>query len=327
MWIPIGLLSIILFIVGFYIEKIKIDKQKEVREAKEQANEEARKKAWLDWNSKQQQKETDDISFIVEILSIDNSTAKEFYSFLNRKDKFEVFRYSETKQRQLELYQDFLQEKKELEKFKEMVSPIIEEENLGDLNLESLFYYRNEELFSLYNDITLREKLKQFNSDYNSNILLLVEILKPIFPNFEYDQYVSIIKEKSNFCIKDRLEILFDDIYRIIEFFNNYFDLSIKNINEINLSDFYFFKESHIYKEWHWILQEIFLVCLFESHLLPENIKIENIRDYEYKSAFDLYCCELFFYKPYYSIIDCKQILLKHVEDLKSKQKYQIESR
>lgn len=327
MWIPIGLLSIILFIVGFYIEKIKIDKQKEVREAKEQANEEASKKAWLDWNSKQQQKETDDISFIVEILSIDNSTAKEFYSFLNRKDKFEVFRYSETKQRQLELYQDFLQEKKELEKFKEMVSPIIEEENLGDLNLESLFYYRNEELFSLYNDITLREKLKQFNSDYNSNILLLVEILKPIFPNFEYNQYVSIKKEKSNFCIKDRLEILFDDVYRIIEVFNDYFDLSINNVNKICLSDFGFFIDKNIYEEWNYILQEIFLVCLFESHILPEDTKLENIRGYEYEFAFNTYCRNLFFYKPYYSITDCKQILLKHVEELKNEQKYQIESR
>ena len=326
MYIPIG--TIIFFALIAYViyamrkENEKTDKKYE----KEEKHREIQRHIKMHEEKIRKEKEENEINFILETLKIDYSTAKEVYSFLIRNDKLEIFLYSENKKNRIKFYNKFLQEKNEIEEFSELIKPVITKEQL-DLNICNLFFNYKQELLTIHTDIPLNEKLKQINSNECFNTLLLSNIIKPYYPNFEYSHYVSIRKIKSDIHIADRLEILLDDVYKIIEIFNNHFNFSITNVNEICLNDFSFFIDKNIYKEWHYILEEIFLVCLFESHILPENTKLENISGYEYEFAFNTYCRNLFFYKPYYSITDCKQALLKHVEELKSEQKYLIESR
>jgi hypothetical protein len=305
-------LIIILGII-LYINYLKEEKSRALYDQELKLKEQARN----DYIAKQTQKENQDISFISETLNISIATSKEVYSYLLYIDKYEVFRYSETKKRQLELYKDFLEYKKNLENFINEINPIIEKEDLQNLDIKYLFDYRQDNLFTNYKDIPLREKLIQFNTYENTNEILLVDILRKYGYSFSCDQYISVSKEKSNLYSRDNIEILYDDLYKIIDIYNNHFNFLLSNTDKIILKNYDFFPASLTSGGWCEILKNLFYICVYESKIIPEHEQLKDIYNIDKCWwSFKFYCHHLFFSIPYYNIVDYKKHLLSNLQIL-----------
>ena len=315
MYIPAIVILVILFVIAFYIEKLKNDKQHAVEEKEKEIKEDQRQKLIEEAESKRES----ELSCITDSLNLSKNEAETFLSFLDRKDKKNVFIYTDDDCRRSELYKQFLNEQNEIVVFKKRLAPIIESEHLTQINIDNLFYYYKEDIETVRNDIPLKEKLKQFNNEKCYNTLYLAELLHDTFQELELGQYVTVSKSNSKSNGFNRYELLQDDIYKIIDIFNNVFELNIKNTKYICFENYEYFDYCLEYDE---LLKNLFVICLFESDIISKKIRNKHISDSSYQYAYKSFICDLFFYRPYYNLLDYKKVISTNIDEFKKEQKY-----
>ena len=316
MYIPAIIILIALIAIACYIEKIKNDKQQAVDEKEREIKEEQRQQLM----KKAEFEEQAELSCITRSLNLSENEAKTFLSFLYRQGKKDFFIHTENPDRQIELYKQFLDEQKNLALFKEKLTPIIVSEHLTKIRIDNLFYYHKEDIEIIHNDIPLKEKLIQFNSEECFNILFLAELLHDTFQELELGQRVTISKSNTKSKIYNRYELLQDDIYKIIDIFNKAFELNIKNTKYIFFEDYEYF--DYYSPEYEELLKNLFVISLFESNIIPKTIRNKSISDSSYKYAYKQFICDLFFYRPYYNLLNYKKVISSNIDKFKKEQKH-----
>lgn len=253
------------------------------------------------YNKQQTEKQLETLKDIQYVFNCNCEEAKKVYNLLN--DTHHLYEFEELKsnEEKITIFENALSHEKF---YSNTLLPIIKANNYT-ISLSDYSWFRD--VFKEKKDITIETKLLQIELDYCINTKKLFEIVTKTNLEIDFESYYFIkknTKETNISYICHDNYLYYDDLIKIADELISHFNLNIKKLYVFDI-EYYILKENHYYSTSE-LLEHIFALCLYLS-------KLVSAPDYY---TFYSYVCRLFFFRPYYDIDNCKQLIIDHIEEL-----------